>query len=101
MLRHTVSAALMILALGCGSSSTTEPAASGSGSGSAYSTPGHKPATARRPSPPQNIDKTALAIGATAPAIDLVNAATGAQWTLAEALAKHARVILVFYRGDW
>lgn len=97
MVRHT----LFILALGCGSSSTIEPAASGSGSGSSFAALGNKPANARRPTPPPSIDRSALAIGATAPAVDLVDAATGTPWTLAEALAKHARVMLVFYRGDW
>jgi hypothetical protein len=97
-LRHS----LLILALGCGSSSGPAGSGSaGSGSGSSYAALGHKPANARRATPPANIDKSALAVGATVPAIELVEAASGKPWTLAEALAKHARVMLVFYRGDW
>lgn len=102
-LRHTL---LVFALLGC-SSKASDPTTgsgstgSGSGSGSAYSALGHKPANARRPTAPPNIDKSALAIGAPVPAVELVDAASGKPWTLAGELSKHARVILVFYRGDW
>ena len=100
ILRHT----LFILALtGCGSKSSDPTAGSGStGSGSSYSALGHKPANARRPTPPPNIAKSALAVGASAPTdLSLVEAASGKPWTLGNELTKHARVMLVFYRGDW
>ncbi len=98
-LRHTL---FVFALLGCGSKGNDPTTGSGStGSGSAYSPLGHKPANARRPTPPANIDKSALAIGATAPVVELVDAASGKPWTLAGELTRHARVILVFYRGDW
>lgn len=53
-----------------------------------------------RTTPPPGIAARALAVGAKAPAVALTDA-VGAPWTLADALAKHARVMLVFYRGDW
>jgi len=98
ILRHT----LVILALiGCGSKSSDPTAGSGS-TGSGYSALGHKPTNARRPTPPPNIDKSALAVGASAPTdLSLVEAASGKPWTLGNELAKHARVIVMFYRGDW
>jgi hypothetical protein len=96
----TIRHMLVVLALGCGSSSTTE-APVGSGSvGSGYSALGKKPDGARRPTPPPEIDKRAVIVGTNAPSVDLANAA-GGRWTLANALTKHARVMLVFYRGDW
>jgi hypothetical protein len=98
--RHMV----LVLALGCSSSTTPDRAGSGSvtssGSGSAFSALGKKPEGARRPTPPPDIEKRALAVHAPAPAIDLASSA-GTRWTLADALTKHARVMLVFYRGDW
>ena len=99
MLRHTV----LILAtlVACGSKSSDPTAGSGStGSGSSYVALGNKPANARRPTPPPNIDRSALAVGATVPAIELAEA-SGKPWTLANELTRHGRVILVFYRGDW
>jgi hypothetical protein len=93
--------ALVLLLAACGSKDTTAPTvASGSGSGSAYEALGKKPANARRAAPPPGIEAKALAVGATAPTVELVDA-TGTPWTLANALTKHARVMLVFYRGDW
>ena len=93
----------LLLAAACGSSERTQPASAGSaaaGSGSAYEALGKKPANARRPTPPPGIEAKAVAVGAKAPAVSLVDSA-GAPWTLADALTKHARVMLVFYRGDW
>jgi hypothetical protein len=43
---------------------------------------------------------SALAVGALAPDVALPDA-SGAPWLLGDALADHARVMLVFYRGDW
>jgi peroxiredoxin len=40
-----------------------------------------------------------LKLGAEAPAVEL-EGPTGA-WSMANALSEHARVMLVFYRGDW
>ena len=79
---------------------TTCSAGSGSGSAATYDALGKKPTNARRPTPPPGIESKALAVGAKAPALALVDAA-GAPWQLTESLAKHARVMLVFYRGDW
>jgi hypothetical protein len=84
-------------------SSKTEPApssSSGSGSGSGYQALGTKPANARRPTAPPNIEAKALAVGTKVPLFEVKDAA-GAPWRLADALSKHAKVILVFYRGDW
>jgi hypothetical protein len=111
-LRHTPLPSLFAFALLACSSKASDPTTgsgstgSGSGSGAAhpantYPALGHKPANARRPTAPPNIDQSALAIGATVPAVELVDAASGKPWTLAGELSKHARVILVFYRGDW
>lgn len=104
-LRHTL---IALALLGCGSKSNDPTAGSGStgsGSGSAsYSALGHKPANARRPTPPPDIDKTALPVGAAVPAIEAIEAieaTTGAKWTLADQLAKHGRTMVMFYRGDW
>jgi peroxiredoxin len=101
MLRHTL---LMLALLGCGSKSSDPAAGSGStgsGSGSSYAALGHKPANARRPTPPPEIDKTALAIGASVPAMEAVDATTGTPWTLASELGNHGRTLIMFYRGDW
>jgi hypothetical protein len=105
MLRTALAFALLAA---CGSSETKQPAAgsagsAGSGAGSAasaYDALGKKPTNARRPTPPPGIETKALAVGAAAPAVALVDA-SGAPWQLTDALAKHARVMLVFYRGDW
>ncbi len=58
------------------------------------------PPSARRAGPPASLATTALAVGVAAPEIALADAA-GTPWTLADARAKHTRVMLVFYRGDW
>jgi peroxiredoxin len=99
MLRHTL---IALALLGCGSKSEEPTPGSGSsGSGSSYSALGHKPANARRPTPPPDIDKTALAVGASVPEASAIDATTGSPWTLAGELAKHGRVLVMFYRGDW
>jgi hypothetical protein len=77
-----------------------DPAPPASGSGTNYEALGKKPTNARRPTAPPDIEKNALAVGAKAPDLALTDA-TGAKWTLADALTKHKRVMLVFYRGDW
>lgn len=73
---------------------------SGSGSGSSYAALGKKPANARRPTAPPNIEAKAVAVGAKAPAIEAKDTA-GSPWRLGDALASHAKTIVVFYRGDW
>lgn len=70
-------------------------------SGSAYQPLGKKPANARRPTAPPGIEASALAVGATVPAnVELIDA-NRAPWRLADALSKHERVMVFFYRGDW
>lgn len=91
---------LLIALLAACSSKSEPPSTQASGSGSAYQSSGKKPANARRPTAPPGIEAKALAVGAKAPPIE-VKDATGAPWRLADALSKHARVMLVFYRGDW
>jgi hypothetical protein len=101
-MRRTALAFVLLAA--CGSSETKQPAAgsgsAGSGSAAAYDALGKKPTNARRATPPPGIESKALAVGAKAPAVALVDAA-GAPWQLTDSLAKQARVMLVFYRGDW
>lgn len=87
----------LVLVVGC---SSKEPVKAGTGSGSTYQALGKKPANARRPTAPPNIEAKALAVGAKAPSFEVTDA-TGARWRLADALAKHGKLILVFYRGDW
>jgi hypothetical protein len=82
MRRLALAAALLVAA--CSSKSDAPPAA---GSASGYQALGKKPANARRPTAPPGIEAKALAVGTKVPAVD--------------ALSKHARVMLVFYRGDW
>ncbi|MBA3498870.1 MAG: peroxiredoxin family protein [Myxococcota bacterium] len=92
---------LLVAALLFGCSSKSEPAAQ-QGSGSSYQSSGKKPANARRPTAPPNIEANALAVGAKVPDVELTSSdPAGAKWRLADALTKHARVMLVFYRGDW
>jgi hypothetical protein len=95
MRKLLVAAALLFAA--CSSSKDASPT---TGSGSGYQALGKKPANARRPTAPPDIEAKALAVGAKAPSIE-VNDATGAPWKLVDALAKHTRIIVVFYRGDW
>jgi hypothetical protein len=77
----------------------TAPTADASGAYS-YKPSGDKPANARRPTALPGMLDQALAVGATAPDIDLP--ATGGQrFRLADALGEKERVLLVFYRGDW
>lgn len=97
---RVVLASLWIALASC-KSGTTPPATgsgSGSGSGDGYQAQGKKPENARRPTPPPTL--ALLAVGATAPAIELPDAKNAA-WTLAGALTKWKRVVIVFYRGDW
>lgn len=99
---HRLALAFVLLAA-CSSSESKQPAAGSAGSagtGSAYDALGKKPANARRPTPPPGIESKAVAIGALAPAVALVDT-SGAPWQLTDSLAKHKRVMLVFYRGDW
>lgn len=101
-MRRLLLAAALVVA-GCSSKKDAPPTpgpASGSAAGSAYEALGKKPANARRPTAPPGIEARALAVGTKAPQIEVVDA-TGAPWRLADALGKHARVMLVFYRGDW
>ncbi len=91
-----VALALGLALAACGSSAGT-----GTGAGSAKYTPvGVKPPNAGKAVAPPQVGDHAIAAGAAAPAIALPDDA-GATWTLGDALAKHARVVLVFYRGDW
>jgi hypothetical protein len=83
--------------MACGASSGS---GTGTGTGSGYAPAGHKPVNARRPTPPPGIAASALAVGAEAPNLTLPSD-LGRNWLLADALQKHARVMLVFYRGDW
>ena len=92
--------ALLALLIVTGCASKKDEPTPAAGSGSAYEAMGKKPANARRPTAPPGIEAKALAVGAKAPAIELSDP-TGATWRLADALGKHARVMLVFYRGDW
>ena len=71
------------------------------GSGSAYAALGHKPANARRATPPPGIEAAAVAVGATAPDVELADAVTGTPWKLGDALAAYDHVMILFYRGDW
>lgn len=100
VMRRTALAFVLLAA--CGSSESKQPAAGSAGSGSAanYEALGTKPANARRPTPPPGIESKALAVGTKVPALSLLDAA-GAPWQLTDSLAKQARVMLVFYRGDW
>ncbi|MBA3458207.1 MAG: hypothetical protein H0T42_34315 [Deltaproteobacteria bacterium] len=100
-MRRTALAFVLLAA--CSSSESRQPAAGSggsAGSGSAYDALGNKPTNARRPTSPPGIESKALAIGAKAPTVALVDA-SGAPWQLTDALTKHARVMIVFYRGDW
>ena len=82
------------LVFGCSSKSSDPPAKQ------TYEATGKKPANARRATAPPNIEANALAVGAKVPLVEFADP-TGAKWRLADALTKHARVMLVFYRGDW
>jgi hypothetical protein len=97
-------AAVLAVALAA-CSDKAAPAGGGSGAGSSTAAPagdgyqpaGFKPDKARQPSPASVKKQPA---GTPAPAIELRDA-TGATWSLANALTKAKRVVLVFYRGDW
>ncbi len=87
----------------CGSPSPPPPGArdgSAAPASGPYAPIAKPPAAARRVTPPPPLAAQALAVGARAPAIALADA-DGKAWTLGDTLAKHARVMLVFYRGDW
>ncbi|MEP6860659.1 MAG: hypothetical protein ABJE66_08575 [Deltaproteobacteria bacterium] len=90
--------AFYLLVAACQGSQSV-PQTNGSGT-TAGSTSSRIPPSPRRATPPPSLATTALAVGAAAPEIALTDAAS-APWTLSEAEAKHARVMLVFYRGDW
>jgi hypothetical protein len=51
-----------------------------------------------RQTPPPNIERTAPAVHAAAPPLDLPTA-SGESWSLAD--ARHRPAILAFYRGHW
>jgi len=91
---------LAALMIACGSSGSQPGTGTGMGTGSAYKPVGVKPANAGKAIAPPQVGDHAIAVGAAAPAISLPDD-LGASWTLGDALAKHARVVLVFYRGDW
>jgi hypothetical protein len=95
---------LVVIAAACSkdasNAGSSTSAASGSAPEPAYAPLGKKPADSRRPTPPPGIEAGALALGAKAPPVELADP-SGATWTLADALAKHARVMFVFNRGDW
>lgn len=90
--------ALVLFVAAC-QGSRSEPQANGSAAASS-STHSRIPPNPRRATAPPSLATTALGVGATAPEIALADAA-GLPWTLSGAQAKHARVMLVFYRGDW
>jgi hypothetical protein len=93
--------AMLALLIGaCSSSPSNSPQPSGTPAPSYAPTGKIPPATARRTTPPPAIADHAPAVGAGAPLVALADTG-GGTWTLGEALAKHARVMLVFYRGDW
>jgi hypothetical protein len=52
------------------------------------------PPNPTRASPPPGLDQRALPVGATAPALTLLDA-KGGHWNL------HGAAVLVFYRGHW
>jgi hypothetical protein len=64
-----------------------------------YEALGRRPPNPRRAEPPPSIAERALAVGARAPEVRLPSSV--GPYVLDEALYKHARVLLVFYRGDW
>ncbi len=57
------------------------------------------PLGAVRNTPPPGIERRALAVGATVPAV-VLQAADGSAWRLADALGR-GPAVLVFYRGHW
>lgn len=93
---RVVLASLVLAVASCKGSST--PPATGSGAADGYQAQGKKPEGATRPTPPPTL--ALLPVGTVAPAIQLPDA-KGATWTLADALTKWKRVVIVFYRGDW
>ncbi|MEO8552201.1 MAG: hypothetical protein ABI678_19630 [Kofleriaceae bacterium] len=95
MRRLTLSIALLAACQG----SRSTPAGSGSAIGAPAKNPRIPPNPRRTTSPP-SLAQSALAVGQQAPAIALADT-TGTEWTLAGALSRHTRVMLVFYRGDW
>lgn len=61
--------------------------------------PSRFPPAATRQAPPPNIADTALAVGQSAPALDLPSH-EGERYVLANKL-QNGPAVLVFYRGDW
>ena len=89
-LRLTIALALIVGCSEKSSAPTKKPADD-------YTPSGVKPAKAREPSPASVKKQPA---GTPAPAIEITDN-TGQPWSLANALTKTKRVVLVFYRGDW
>lgn len=93
-------AAMLAFLIGaCSSSQSSSPRPSSTPAPS-YAPTGKIPVAGRRTTPPPTFADHALAIGADAPLVALADTG-GETWTLGAALARHARVMLVFYRGDW
>ena len=57
------------------------------------------PPNPKREAPPPDIERTALPVGAQAPAIDLPTEG-GGRWSLRDALQR-GPAVLVFHRGSW
>jgi hypothetical protein len=104
-----------LLAVACSKAKTrapaphpAAPASAVSAQGSAavahrYHPSGKVPVAPRRMTPPPGIMARALAVGSSAPDIDLPDVLSGkpGRFHLAGALAEKQRALLVFYRGDW
>ena len=89
---------LVVALVACSSKKEEAPPVA---SGSTYRPLGNKPANARRPTAPPGIEASALAVGAEVPADIELTDASRTPWRLADALSKHTRVMVFFYRGDW
>ena len=66
----------------------------------AYTAVGVAPDNAARATPPPELAKTALPVGATPRAVPLRDQ-DGDPWSIASASRGSAHLVLVFYRGDW
>ena len=99
---------LALPASGCRGDSKPREVPPGPANGSATPAPskptyeaiGQRPVNPKRATPPPELLASALPVGAAAPSIELASS-TGKPWSLAEAQTKHARTMLVFFRGDW
>ncbi len=76
----------LALSGGCGSDKRAEPSRGDA-------------AAAKRESAPPEIEANAVALGATAPDLELVG--TSGRYRLGDELGRRERVLLVLYRGDW